>query len=105
MQNNDEVAFLHAQRSDRDAVLQNAEVHIRSAEEALHLESQQQDVAISMAREVATGQTAVLFQVEQRAEKQMVEQAAQAGRIATMYTDAEQQIFSLELMARDKGQV
>ena len=30
----------------------------------------------------------------------MVEQA-QAGRIATMYTDAEQQIFTLEHMVRD----
>jgi hypothetical protein len=99
--NNDEVASLHAQRSDRDAVIRNAEVHIRSAEEALHLESQQRDVAISMAREVATGQTAVLHQLEQRAENQMVEQAAQAGRITTMYTDAEQHISSLEHMVRD----
>ena len=31
----------------------------------------------------------------------MVEQASQAGRITTMYTDAEQQIFSLEHMVRD----
>ena len=54
-----------------------------------------------MPREVATGQTVVLRQLEQRAENQMVEQAAQAGRIATMYTDAEQQIFSLEHMVRD----
>ena len=58
---NDEVAFLNAQRSDRDVVIQNAEVHIRSAEAALHLESQQRDVAVSMAREVATGQSAVLY--------------------------------------------
>ena len=98
---NDEVAFLSAQRSDRDAVIQNAEAHIRSAEAALHLESQQRDVAISMAREVATGQSAVIVQVEQRAECQMVEQAAQAGRITTLYTDAEQQIFTLEHMVRD----
>ena len=33
--NNDEVAFLHAQRSDRDAVIRNAEAHVRSVEEAL----------------------------------------------------------------------
>ena len=58
---NDEVAFLSAQRSDRDADIQHAEVHISSAEAALHLESQQRDVAISMAREVATGQSAVVF--------------------------------------------
>ncbi len=57
---NDEVAFLNAQRSDRDAVIQNAEVHIHSAEAALHIESQQRDVAISMAREAAIGQSAVL---------------------------------------------
>ena len=31
---NDEVAFLDAQRSDRDAVIQDAEVHIRTAEAA-----------------------------------------------------------------------
>ena len=31
----------------------------------------------------------------------MVEQAAQARRITTMYTDAEQHIFSLEHMVRD----
>ena len=34
---NDEVALLHAQRSDRDAVIQNAEVHIRTAEAALFI--------------------------------------------------------------------
>ena len=65
---NDEVASLHAQRSDRDAIIRNAEAHVRSAEEALHFESQQRDVAICMAREVASGQTVVLHQVEQRAE-------------------------------------
>jgi protein subunit release factor B len=43
---NDEVAFLNAQRSDRDAAIHNAEVHIRSAEAALHLETQQRDVVI-----------------------------------------------------------
>ena len=101
MRKSDEAAFLNAQRSDRDAVIHNAEVHIRSAEAALHLESQQRDVAISMAREVATGQFAVIVQVEQRAECQMVEQAAQAGRITTLYTDAEQQISTLEGMVRD----
>ena len=59
MQNNDEVASLYAQRSDRDAIIRNAEAHVRSAEEAVHFESQQRDVAMSMAREVASGQTAV----------------------------------------------
>ena len=61
---NDEVAFFNAQRSDRDAVIPNAEAHIRTAEAALHLESQQRDVAISMAREVALGQYTVLLQYE-----------------------------------------
>ena len=65
---NDEVASLNAQRNDRDVVIQNAEAHIRTAEAALHLESQQRDVAISMAREVATGQYAVLLQFEQQAD-------------------------------------
>ena len=92
---NDEVAFLNAQRNDRDAVIQNAEAHIRTAAAALHLESQQRDVAISMAREVATGQSAVLLPFEQQAERQKVEQAAQASRVTTMYADAEQQIFTL----------
>jgi cellobiose phosphorylase len=99
--NSDEVASLHAQRSDRDAVIRNAEAHARSAEEALRFKSQQREVAISMAREVASGQTVVLHQLEQRAENRMVEQAAQAGRITTMYNDAEHQIFSLEHMVRD----
>ncbi len=98
---NDEVALRNAQRSDRDAVIQNAEIHIRSAEAALHLESQHRDVAISMAREVATGRSAVLLQVEQQAECQVVEQAAQASRMTTMYADAEQQIFTLEHMVRE----
>ena len=75
---NDDVAFLSAQKIDRDSVIQNAEIHIRSAEAALHHESQQRDVAISMAREVATGQSAALLQVEHQAEYRVVEQAAQA---------------------------
>ena len=64
---NDEVASLHAQRGERDTIIHNAEAHVRSAEQALYLESQQRDVAISMAREVASGQTAVLHQMEQQA--------------------------------------
>ena len=47
---NDDVASLHAQRGERDTIIHNAEAHVRSAEEALHFESQQRDVAISMAR-------------------------------------------------------
>ena len=38
---------------------------------------------------------------EQQAERQKVEQAAQASRASTMYADAEQQIFTLEHMVRD----
>ena len=98
---NDEVAFLSAQKSDRDVVIQNAECHIRSAEAALHHESQQRDVAISMAREVATGQSAVLLQVEHQAECRVMEQAAQASRMSTMYADAERQIIALENMVRE----
>ena len=92
---NDEVAFLNAQTNDRDAVIQNAEAHFRSAEAALHLESQQRDVATSLAREVATGLSAVILQYEQQIERQRMEQAAQAGRANTMYLDAEQHISSL----------
>ena len=98
---NDEVVVLNAQRNYRDVVIQNAEPHIRTSEAALHLESQERDVALSMAREVATGQSAVLLQFEQQAERQKLEQAAQASRVATMYADAEQQIFTLEGMVRD----
>jgi chromosome segregation ATPase len=98
---NDKVAFLNAQRSGRDAVIQHAEVHIRTAEAALHVETQQRDVAISMARAVDSGQSAILFQFEQQAERQKVEQAAQASRMTTMYADAERQIFALEHMIRD----
>ena len=93
---NDEVASLYAQRNERDTIIENAEVHVRSAEQALHLESQQRDVVISMAREVASGQSAVLHQMEQRTNDHIVEQAAQADRATVLYANAEQQIFSLE---------
>ena len=59
-----------AEKSDREVVIQNAEAHIRTVEAAIYFESQQRDVAISMAREVATGQSAVLHQYEQQAERQ-----------------------------------
>ena len=95
---NDDVAFRNAQRGDRDVVIQNAEAHFRSAEAALHLESHQRDVAMSLAREVATGQSAALLPYEQQFERQRVEQAAQAGRANTMYLDAEQPIYALEGM-------
>ena len=98
---NDEVAFLNAQRSDKDVVVQNAEAHIRTVEAALHFESQQRDVAVSMAREVATGQSAVLLLYEQQIERQRVEQAAQASHPNTMYFDAERHIFSLEGLAQN----
>jgi hypothetical protein len=86
--------------NDRDAVIQNAEAHFRSAEAALHLESQQRDVAISPAREATTGQSAIIIQYEQQVERQRVEQAAQVGRDTTMYMDGEQ-VFSLEGMIQD----
>jgi hypothetical protein len=47
---NDEAASLLAQRGQRDAIIRHAEAHVRSAEEALNFESQQRDVAISMAK-------------------------------------------------------
>ena len=65
------------------------EAHIRTAEAALYLESQQRDVAISMAREVAIGQSAVLLQFEQQAERQKVDRAALTSRATTMDADAE----------------
>ena len=50
-----------------------------------------------MAREVATGQSAVLHQYEQQVERQKVEQAAQADRANTMFfLDAERQVFPLK---------
>ena len=48
-----------------------------------------------MAREVATGQSAVLHQYEQQIERQKVEQAAQADRAHTMCLDLKRQVFSL----------
>ena len=54
-----------------------------------------------MAREVASGQTAVLHQMEQPAQARIVEQAAQADRATVMYANAEQQIFSLENLVRE----
>jgi hypothetical protein len=54
-----------------------------------------------MAREVASGQTAVLYQMEQQAQARIVEQAAQADRATVMYANAEQQIFSLENLVRE----
>jgi hypothetical protein len=99
--NNDEVAPLLAQRGERETIIRNAEAHVRSAEEALHFESQQRSVAISMAREVASGQTAVLHQMEQLAQTRIVEQAAQADRVAIMYANAEQQLFTLEILVTE----
>ena len=43
---NGEVAFLNAQRNDRDVVRQNAAAHFRTAEAALHVEAEQGDAAI-----------------------------------------------------------
>ena len=63
MQTTMKLHFLNAQRNDRDVVVQNAEAHIRTVESALYLDSQQRDVAVSMAREVALGQSAVLSSV------------------------------------------
>ena len=88
---NDKVAFLECTEERQDVVIQNAEAHFRTAEAALYLESQQRDVAISMAREVATGQSAGLLPYEQQIERQRVEQAAQASHANTMYLDAERQ--------------
>ena len=54
--------------------IQFAEAHLRKTEAALQLESQQRDVAVSMAREVACGQSAVLQQDELQIERERAEQ-------------------------------
>ena len=60
------------------------------------LNHSRETLPFSLAREVATGQSAVAPQYAQQIERQMVEQAAQASHANTMYLDAERQIFSLE---------
>ena len=72
------------------------EAHITTVDAALRLASQQRDVAISMAREVATGQYAVLHQYEQQVERQRVEQTAQSDRANSMFLEAERQVFPLK---------
>ena len=54
-----------------------------------------------MAREVASGQTVVLHQMEHQAQTRIVEQASQADRITIMYANVEQQIFSLENLVKE----
>ena len=46
----DEVAALFAQRSDQDKTIQMAEAHLRDKETELRSESQQRDLAMSLAR-------------------------------------------------------
>ena len=60
------------------------EAKFRRAEAQLIGESQQRDLAMSMAREVGTGQAAVYHQFE----LDRTEQAAQAGRMNTSIADA-----------------
>ncbi|MFM7980393.1 MAG: hypothetical protein ACKPKO_13855 [Candidatus Fonsibacter sp.] len=60
------------------------------------MKSQQHEVAMSMAREVAFGQSSVLRQYELQLEYEKEEQAAQAGRASTIIRDVGYQIYSIE---------
>ena len=46
--------------------IQFAEAHLRSTEVALHIESQEREIAMTMAREVASCQGGILRQYEQQ---------------------------------------
>ena len=61
--------------------IQLAEAHFRNAETTLQTESQQKELAMAMAREVATGQAVVVQQIELQFEREKVEQTAQVGRM------------------------
>ncbi|MFM7989781.1 MAG: hypothetical protein ACKPKO_61755, partial [Candidatus Fonsibacter sp.] len=76
--------------------LQVAESRLRSEEAALRMESHQHEVAMSMARGVASGQCSVLRQFEFQFEYEKAEQAAQAGRVDTVLRDAGYQINSIQ---------
>ena len=88
-------------RTDKDVAIHFAEVHLRTTEVALHIESQQRDVALSMAREVASGQGAILQQYELQVEREKAEQAAQASRTNSMLIGVDRQIASLEAYVQD----
>ena len=76
---NDEVAALSALRSDQDKTFQIAEAQIRNTETQLPSESQQRDLAMSMAMEVSTRFAEVCRQYE----RAHLEQTAQARRMTT----------------------
>ena len=72
----DEVAVLRAQRSDQDSTIRMAEGHLHDKETYLITESQQRDLATTMAKEVHTGAAEVF----QRYACEKIEQTAQASR-------------------------
>ncbi|MFM7984219.1 MAG: hypothetical protein ACKPKO_33345, partial [Candidatus Fonsibacter sp.] len=78
-----------------------AESRLRSEEAALKMDSQQHEVAMSMAREVASGECSILRQFEHQLEHEKAEQAAQAGRVDIVLRDAGYHINSLEELAHD----
>ena len=91
---NDEVAVLSAQRSDQDRTIQLAEAHLRTTESQVHVESQQRDLVVSMAKEVGTGQAEVF----QPYERDNVEQTAQTSRMSSAIVDADNKVPVLEVL-------
>jgi hypothetical protein len=99
--NNDAVATLCAQRSDKDMTIHLAEAHLRNTEVALQTESQQRELAMTMAREVSSGQAAVLRQFEQQMERNKVERTAQASRVDSVIIDTGRQVGLIESLLRE----
>ena len=64
---------------------QLAEAHPRNTEVALQTESQQRELAMTMARKVPTGQAAVWREFEQQMERAKAEQTAQASLIYSVF--------------------
>ena len=92
-----EVAELSAQKSSQDSIFQFAEAHIRTTESQLHVEAQQRDLAVLMAKEVGTGQVEVFQQYA----RERLEQTAQAGRLCSAVANADKKVDVLEVMLRE----
>ena len=73
---------------------------MRNTEVALQAESQQRELAMSMAREVATGQVAVFQQFDHQVERDTVEHTAEVGRISYVLLDVDRKVGLLEDILR-----
>ncbi|MFM7984895.1 MAG: hypothetical protein ACKPKO_36800, partial [Candidatus Fonsibacter sp.] len=96
MARNDQARSMEAVAKDREEFAFLAEARLRAEERAFYFDSDKNEVVVSMAKEVASGQSSILRQVESKLQKETADKINFESQASFMLSNADQQLNVLE---------